>query len=145
MVEPMTARIALVALIFAPLLPAQATVDFEKSMLLRYNEQAQLEKIDGCLRILPERIIFVAKKDGQIFEAAYTDVIKLMYEHTEQTRYTTGLLLGWPLLLKKERQHYLTVEAKDSFAYVKMHKNEFQPAIAAIQNSSGLRVQRLND
>ena len=145
MVEPMTARLVLAALLLTPLLPAQTTVDFEKSMLLRYNEQAQLEKIDGCLRILPERIIFVAKKDGQIFEAAYTDVTKLMYEQTEQTRYTTGLLLGWPLLLKKERQHYLTVDAKESFAYVKMHKDEFQPAIAAIQNSSGLRVQRLDD
>ena len=145
MVDPMTARTALVALIFAPLLPAQTTVDFEKSMLLRYNEQAQLEKIDGCLRVMPERIVFVAKKGGQIFEAAYTDVTKLMYEQTKQTRYTTGLLLGWPLLLKKEKQHYLTVDAKDSFAYVKMHKDEFRPAIAAIQSYSGLQVQRLDD
>lgn len=42
------------------------------------------------------------------------------------------------MLFTKERQYYLTIEVDGAFSFVKMHKNEFWPAVAAIESSSRL-------
>lgn len=138
-------RLLLVAVLLAPLALAQQTAAFGKSMLVRNNEDGKTEKIKGLLRVTPDGITFEGKKRGQVFEATYSDISKLIYERTKKPRYSAGLLLAWPLLFTKEKQHYLTVEADGSFAFVKMHKSEFRPAIAAIESSSGLEVERLEE
>ena len=86
---------------------------------------------------------FRAKKGGTVFEAAYSDVTKLIYERTKKPRYSVGRLLAWPLLFTKEKQHYFTIESKGNFAFVKVHKSDFRWVLAALEDASGMTVERL--
>ena len=141
----MLLRLALASLIIVALLAAQAAPAFDKSMFIANDEQGKTKKIDGILRVEEDRILFEAKKGGTVFEAAYEDVSKLIYERTKKPHYSAGLLLAWPLLFTKEKQHYITIESKGAYAFIKVHKHRFRGAIAALESASGIGVERLEE
>lgn len=142
----MQLRIFIAALLLSVPLSAQtAAPAFDKSMLITNDDEGKTEKVDGILRIESDRIVFDGKKDGKVFEAAYADVTKLIYERTKKPRYSAGLLLAWPLLFTKEKQHYLTVESKGAYAFIKLHKGRYRAAIAALESASGKEVERLEE
>ena len=119
---------------------------FDKSMLITTSDTTgKTEKINGILRVERDKIEFDSKKGGTVFSSPFADVTKLVYERTKKPRYSAGLLLAWPLLFTKEKQHYLTVEAEGKFAFVKLHKKHFRSAIAAVESSSGKSVERLEE
>jgi hypothetical protein len=134
----------LAAIVAAPVL-AQAESAFAKSMLTRTDSEGKTEKVDGILRITSDSIRFDAKQGGEIFNAPFGKVTKLVYERTKKPRYSAGLLLAWPLLFTKEKQHYLTVEASGSFAFIKLQKDHYRAAIAAVESASGRQVERLEE
>ena len=127
-------------------IPALSAASFANSMLITTSDATgKTEKIDGVLRVESDKIDFDAKKRGTVFTAPYSSVTKLVYERTKKPRYTAGLLLAWPLLFTKEKQHYLTVEAEGKYAFVKLHKSHYRSAIAALESSSGRQVERLEE
>ena len=128
----------------APVL-GRADTAFAKSMLIKTNDEGKTDKIDGILRVDSDKILFESKKGGRAFETAYSEVTKLVYERTKKPRYSAGLLLAWPLLFTKEKQHYLTIEAKGKFAFIKLHKDHYRAAVAAVEASSGKTVERLEE
>jgi len=122
----------------------QSRAAFGKSKLIRSDSQGDTLKVKGVLRVGPERVWFEGKKETQpSFEASYDDITNLVYERTKKPRYSAGLLLAWPLLFTKEKEHYLTIEANGAFAFIKLHKSKYRAAIAAIQSASGIEVERL--
>ena len=140
----MTRRALLLSLSVLPVF-GQSSRAFAKSMLITTNDDGKTQKIKGVLRVEPDRVSFDEKKAGGVFEATYSDVTKLIYERTKKPRYSAGLLLAWPLLFTKEKQHYITIEAKGKFAFVKVHKSHFRAAIAALESASGMQVERLEE
>lgn len=134
----------LIALAVAPL-SAQTTPAFDKSMLLTNDDNGKTLKVNGVLRVESDKIVFVGKKRGAMFEAPFSEVTKLVYERTKKPRYSTGLLLAWPLLFTKEKQHYITIESKGEYAFIKLHKGRFRAAIAALESATGMEVERLEE
>ena len=130
----MITRLFFVAAIVAAPVLAQSESAFAKSMLIRTDSEGKTEKIDGILRIASDSIQFDAKQGGEVFKAPSEKVSKLVYERTKKPRYSAGLLLAWPLLFTKEKQHYLTVEASGAFAFIKLHKDHYRAAIAALES-----------
>ena len=90
-----------------------------------------------------ETRLFFETRNTAFYEAGYPSLTKLIYERTKKPRYSAGLLLAWPLLFTKEKQHYLTFESKGSYAFVKMHKSQFRAAVATLEATSGRDVERL--
>ena len=122
-----------------------ASSAFDKSMLIMSTDDGKTEKVNGVLRIDENQIEFDTKKGDTIFTADFEDVSKLIYERTKKPRYSAGLLLAWPLLFTKEKQHYITVQAEGKYAFIKVHKGRYRAVIAALESSSGMEVERLEE
>ena len=122
---------------------AQQASTFPKSMLIQSTPEGKTVKTRGLLRVDQEGVRFEANDGKMLYEAGYPSITKLIYERTKKPRYSAGLLLAWPLLFTKEKQHYLTFESKGSFAFVKMHKSQFRAAVATLEAASGRDVERL--
>ena len=126
-------------------LPAQTVPAFDKSMLITNDDRGKTLKVNGVLRVESDKVVFWGKKEGEMFSTPYADVTKLVYERTKKPRYSAGLLLAWPLLFTKEKQHYITIESKGAYAFIKVHKHRFRGAIAALESASGIGVERLEE
>ena len=122
---------------------AQQASSFPKSMLIQSTTEGKTVKTRGLLQVDQEGVRFETNDGDMLYEAAYPSITKLVYERTKKPRYSAGLLLAWPLLFTKEKQHYLTFESKGSYAFVKMHKSQFRAAVAALEANSGRDVERL--
>ena len=97
----------------------------------------------GLLRVDQDGVRFEANDGKILYEAGYPSITKLICERTKKPRYSAGLLLAWPLLFTKEKQHDLTFGSKGSFAFVKMRKSRFRAAVATLEAASGRDVERL--
>lgn len=122
---------------------AQDARMFPRSLLIQSTPEGETVKTKGLLRVDEEGVRFEAEDGRKMYEAAWASVTKLIYERTKKPRYTAGLLLAWPLLFTKEKQHYFTFESEGSFAFVKVHKKQFRAALFAIEGVSGRDVERL--
>ena len=142
----MNFRILTVLTLLVLHIPTVQGASFAKSMLITTSDATgKTEKVNGILRVETDQVVFDAKKSGPIFSAPYSSVTKLVYERTKKPRYSAGLLLAWPLLFTKEKQHYITIEAEGKYAFVKVHKDHYRAAIAALEASSGMQVERLEE
>ena len=122
---------------------AQEVNTFPKSMLIQSTPEGKSVKTKGLLRVDREGVRFEAGDGRRLYEAGYAAITKLIYERTKKPRYSAGLLLAWPLLFTKEKQHYLTFESEGSYAFVKMHKSQYRAAILTLEANSGRDVERL--
>lgn len=122
---------------------AQQVSTFPKSMLIQSTPEGKTVKTRGMLRVEQDGVRFEANDGKMLYEADYPSITKLIYERTKKPRYSAGLLLAWPLLFTKEKQHYLTFESKGSYAFIKMHKSQFRAAVASLEATSGRDVERL--
>ena len=124
-------------------MPAQENMTFPKSMLFHASPRGKTIKTPGSLRVGREGILFISSKGITHYEADYSSINKIFYERTKKPRYAAGLLLAWPLLFTKEKQHYLTFQSEGSHALIKMHKSQFQIAITTLESTSGQAVERI--
>lgn len=74
-------------------------------------------------------------------------VTNAVYERASKPRYAAGLLLAWPLLFTKSKQHYLTLQYKaDSgegrYAVFHLDKGNFREVLAATEAAIGKKVER---
>ena len=122
---------------------AQQAISFPKSMLIQSTPEGNTVKNRGVLRVGQDGVRLEANNGATLYEADYPSIMKLIYERTKKPRYSAGLLLAWPLLFTKEKQHYLTFESRGSYAFIKMHKSQFRGAVAALEANSGRDVERL--
>jgi hypothetical protein len=92
------------------------------------------------------------------FEAAGTrpvdipfDAIKsIRYERSARPNYAAGLLVAWPLLFTKTKQHYVTVQYNDAAGEGKFHlfrldKRNVRGALDTLEADSGIRVERFEE
>jgi hypothetical protein len=81
------------------------------------------------------------------FQIAFDKIRSLSYERASKPRYAAGLLIAWPLLFTKSKQHYLTVQYTDGvgggkFHILRLDKNNAQTALNTIEADTGIKIER---
>lgn len=64
-------------------------------------------------------------------------VTGIVYERAAKPRYALGLLVAWPLLFTKGKQHYLTVQHQDGYALFRLPKGKHREIVAALEAATG--------
>ena len=96
-----------------------------------------------------KQIAFDANGNTQ-FQVPFDKVRSLLYERAAKPRYAAGLLLAWPLLFTKSKQHYLTIQYTDAagegkFQIVRLDKNNVQAALNTIEADTGVKIERTEE
>jgi len=84
------------------------------------------------------------------FEISYNKITGLLYEQTAKPRYSLGILIAWPLSLTKSKKYFLTIQHKlqdgqGRFAIVRLHKKNFQMALATAEVQTSIEVKRTEE
>lgn len=76
----------------------------------------------------------------------FASVTHLVYERASKPRYAAGLLLAWPLLFTKSKQHFLTVQYNENgtgkYAVFRLSKGNYREVLAAVEAATGQKVER---
>jgi hypothetical protein len=71
-----------------------------------------------------------------------SSVRTLIYERSSKPRYAAGLLIAWPLLFTKSKQHYLTVQHATGYGVFQLPKGSYMEVLAAMEAATGKHVER---
>lgn len=75
-----------------------------------------------------------------------TSITSMVYERANKRRYVAGLLLTWPLLFVRSKQHYLTLQYTEDgigkFALFRLDKGNFRQVLAAAETATRKPVKR---
>jgi hypothetical protein len=120
----------------------------EAQYLVKAPGQEKAQPVKGVLVFDPgaREIRFLSSGVNQL-EVPYAKLTGMLYEKTAKPRYGLGLLVAWPLLFTKSKAHYLTLQYKNSqgvgeFAIIRLHKKNFQIALATAEAQTGMKVDR---
>ncbi len=74
-------------------------------------------------------------------------ITHMLYERASKPRYAAGMLLAWPLLFTKSKQHFLTVEYKaegdqGKYAMFRLSKDNYREVLASAEAATGQKVER---
>jgi hypothetical protein len=73
-------------------------------------------------------------------------ITRIVYERASKPRYAAGLLIAWPLLFTKSKQHYLTVQyssqGQGDYAVFRLSKHNYREILAAVESATGRKVDR---
>jgi hypothetical protein len=109
------------------------------------------ERIDGTLSSDTKRREVRFDADGGTPFRIPMDTIKsIYYERSGKPRYAAGLLIAWPLLFTKSKQHYLTIQYTDAsgegkFQIVQLDKSNFRPALETLEADTGIKIDRASE
>lgn len=135
---------AVVLLVFSTLLQAETFKDVE--YMYKQDGKEKAERIGGALdfNATLKKVMFESKKVALDIPAA--SITNVVYERAAKPRYAAGLLLAWPLLFTKSKQHYLTIQYTDDgvgkYAVFKLDKGNFREILAAAEATTGKKVER---
>lgn len=89
--------------------------------------------------------------DGaQPFRISSESIKSIYYERASKPRYAAGLLIAWPLLFTKSKQHFLTIQYSDKsgegkFQIVQLDKKNFRTALETIEADTGIKIERAEE
>lgn len=100
---------------------------------------------DLDIRSAEKQILFSKKKTTEL-SISTADVTHVVYERASKPRYAVGLLLAWPLLFTKSKQHFLTFQykngAENQYAVFKLGKGNYREILAATEAATGQKIER---
>ena len=84
------------------------------------------------------------------FQIPFDAIRSIHYERAATPRYAAGLLLAWPLLFTKSKQHFLTIQyteetGQGKFQIVRLDKNNFRTALDTLQADTGVKIDRTEE
>ncbi len=113
--------------------------------------QKKGETIDGSLVFDSNKkeVSFVHKKTTGL-TIRYDTIKSMLYEKASRPRYTSGILLAWPLLFTKGKKHFLTIQYTDEsgsgkYAVFRLDKSNFRDALAKAEADTGKKVERTEE
>lgn len=87
-----------------------------------------------------------ASHDTTELTVPFDKVTHLVYEKASKPRYAAGLLLAWPLLFTKSKQHFLTVQYKEGetgkYAVFHLSKSNYREVLASTEAATGQKIER---
>lgn len=106
----------------------------------RLREDGQLA-VDNSM----QRLVFESESRDEITIPG-NQISRVVYERAAKPRYAAGLLIAWPLLFTKSKQHYLTVQygsqGQGDYAVFRMSKKNYREILAAVESATGQKVDR---
>lgn len=133
---------------------AEAT--FKKTRLVTVEKSKQ-KFVDVQLRVGDNGIVIAEKKTSAVrAEIPYSRIKSISYEMSKRRRTSEGAVImlaslgaGAVVMLTKSKSHWLTIETGEDGALsetvLQLHKDEYGPAIAALEASGGKPVTILTD
>lgn len=84
------------------------------------------------------------------FQIPFDKIKAIHYERSATPRYAAGMLIAWPLLFTKSKQHFLTIQyvegsGEGKFQIVRLDKNNFRTALDTIEADTGVKVERTEE
>ncbi|MHB1022454.1 MAG: hypothetical protein ACYC46_03935 [Acidobacteriaceae bacterium] len=120
---------------------------YRKLPVTKQADEAKTQKIEGDIVVdtQTKALIFQSKKQTDL-TIPFTEIEHIVYERTSKPHYTAGLLVAWPLLFTKEKQHFLTVNYKDGserkYALFRLSKKNVMDILTDIQTATGQTIER---
>lgn len=136
-----SARLAAITICWALICNAATFNDVE--YFFKPDGKEKAEQVGGKLIFDAGRVKFDSKKAP--LDISNEAVSNIVYERAAKPRYAAGLLLAWPLLFTKSKQHYLTIQYTDGggkYAVFKLDKGNFREILAAAEAATGKKVDR---
>lgn len=119
---------------------------FKAEYMYKSEGKDKGEKVGGALGFdsTLKKFTFESKKAN--LDVPAESITSMLYERTSKPRYAAGLLIAWPLLFTKSKQHYLTIQYTEGgigkYAVFKLDKGNYREILAAAEASIGKSVQR---
>lgn len=139
----------LLSLLLVTWLPAAAVEQISKVKILVGDAE-----LDAIFQFRDEHFIVLSKKGKtEIEKLAYTDFKTVDYSFSKHRRWRSGIgaaviggVLAIPLFFMKGKRHWLTIRttSEETIGF-RLDKNNFDRVIAAIEERSELRVERLGE
>lgn len=131
---------------------ATSTTQFEGAQYyLKSPNEKKTKQVDGTfvLDSSAKEARFVAKGKTEV-EIPYGSITSLLYERTATPRYSAAILVSPLFLFSKSKKHFLTIQYKNAegegqFALIRLDKDNWQPAMAAVEAQTGIKVERVEE
>ncbi|MGH9877571.1 MAG: hypothetical protein ACRD5H_08025 [Nitrososphaerales archaeon] len=129
---------------------AASTTPFESAQYyLKTPNEKKTKQIDGTfvLDSSAKTARFVTKGKTEI-EIPYGSITGLLYERAATPRYSAAVFVSPLFLFSKSKKHFLTIQYKNAegqgqFALIRFDKKNWQPAVAAVEAQTGIKVERV--
>ena len=105
----------------------------------KYDARLEIDRDLRVLRIAHEKR---GADEALYAEVAFSDVTGILYEQSKSPRWKTAIFLSPLALFSSGRKHWLTIEYKGGYAYMRLDKNN-QRQIRAALNASGFEVETI--
>ena len=105
----------------------------------KYDARLEIDQDLRVLRIAHEKR---GADEALYAEVAFSDVTGILYEQSKSPRWKTAIFLSPLALFSSGRKHWLTIEYKGGYAYMRLDKNN-QRQIRAALNASGFEVETI--
>ena len=105
----------------------------------KYDARLEIDQDLRVLRIAHEKR---GTDEALYAEIAFSDVTGILYEQSKSPRWKTAIFLSPLALFSSGRKHWLTIEYKGGYAYMRLDKNN-QRQIRAALNASGFEVETI--
>ena len=105
----------------------------------KYDARLEIDQDLRVLRIAHEKR---GTDEALYAEVAFSDVTGILYEQSKSPRWKTAIFLSPLALFSSGRKHWLTIEYKGGYAYMRLDKNN-QRQIRAALNASGFEVETI--
>lgn len=105
----------------------------------KYDARLEIDQDLRVLRIAHEKR---GTDEALYAEIAFSDVTDILYEQSKSPRWKTAIFLSPLALFSSGRKHWLTIEYKGGYAYMRLDKNN-QRQIRAALNASGFEVETI--
>jgi hypothetical protein len=119
--------------------------------LVKAPGQDKAQPIKGVFVLDPTARVLRFQSTGSTqVEIPYSSMTNVIYEKTAKPRYGWGLVVAWPLLFTKSKNHYVTVQyntpaGQGDFAIFRLDKKNFRVALATIEAQTGKKVERTQE
>src|SRR5262245_4437041 len=131
---------------------ATSATQFEGAQYyLKSPNEKKTKQVDGTLVLDSSAKVarFVAKGNTEV-EIPYGSITSLLYERAATPRYSAAVLVSPLFLFSKSKKHFLTIQYKNAegqgqFALIRFDKKNWQPAVAAVEAQTGIKVERVEE
>ena len=124
---------------------------FRNVKYLKMASRVQSEAIDCELKIAREtgEVSLVSGKT-KIVTLTKSQITHLVYERRMRQRVVSGVLIAWPLLFTKGRQHFLAIQytseqGKRDFAQLSLDSSNYQKILETLEAATGVKIQKYTD
>jgi hypothetical protein len=147
MITPTRNRLAIaLAIVLAVPMSAFADGRFTEARLMIGKQQV----VGALISDTQARLLSFDIAGSLPFQIPFDKIRALYYERASQPRYAAGLLVAWPLLFTKSKQHFLTIQYNDAsgtgkYQVLRLDKANVRMALETLEADTGIKIERTEE